>query len=166
MFVFDCQEINLLIFAGQKKIISSNILSDFIFSPNYVLQRIVLLLVGKPSTPVGPLSVSDVTEKTASVSWKPPESDGGLPLTGYLLEVRDSRRTAWKKVADLKPAQTSYTVPDLDIDNEYFFRVTALNKEGAGSPLQTQEATKITKDICKYLLHLYLKNASHCSVKP
>lgn len=70
-----------------------------------------------------------------------------MPLTGYLVEVRDSRRTAWKKVADLKPLQTSYTVPDLDIGNDYFFRVTALNKEGASSPLQTPEATKITKEI-------------------
>jgi titin len=107
---------------------------------------------GKPSTPVGPLDVSNVTEKSATVSWKAPESDGGLPLTGYLLEVRDSRRTAWKKVADLKPSQTSHTVPDLDIGNDYFFRVTAINKEGSSSPLQTQEATKITKDICKYFI--------------
>ena len=70
------------------------------------------------------------------------------------MEVRDSRRTAWKKVADLKPPQTSYKVPDLDIGNDYFFRVTALNKEGASSPLQTPEATKITKEIGQCLLNV------------
>lgn len=86
-------------------------------------------------------------------------------MTGYLLEVRDSRRTAWKKVTDLKPAQTSFTVPDLNIGNDYFFRVTAINKEGPSTPLQTQEATKITKDICKYYVYPN-ENAIYCSSDP
>lgn len=60
------------------------------------------MFVGKLFIFVGFLFVFDVIEKIVSVFWKLFESDGGLFLIGYFLEVRDSRRIVWKKVVDLK----------------------------------------------------------------
>lgn len=60
------------------------------------------MFVGKLFIFVGFLFVFDVIEKIVSVFWKSFESDGGLFLIGYFLEVRDSCRIVWKKVVDLK----------------------------------------------------------------
>ena len=51
-----------------------------------------------PSAPVGPLEVKEVTSTTATISWKPPQSDGGLPVKRYTIERRDAKRQAWMKV--------------------------------------------------------------------
>lgn len=90
------------------------------------------MFVGKLFIFVGFLFVFDVIEKIVSVFWKLFESDGGLFLIGYFLEVCDSCCIVWKKVVDLKLVYILYIVLDLDIDNEYFFRVIVFNKEGVG----------------------------------
>ena len=108
-----------------------------------------MLFLDVPNAPEGPLEVTDLTEKSATLSWKPPKSDGGSPLTAYIIEVRDARRTTWKKVGETKPTSTEFTVRDLALGNEYVFQVFAVNKEGQSSPLQTTENVKPTKEISK-----------------
>lgn len=49
-----------------------------------------VLVVDKPSPPVGPLDVSDITPDTCSLSWKPPLDDGGSPITNYIVEKMDN----------------------------------------------------------------------------
>ncbi|KAK3083483.1 hypothetical protein FSP39_023775 [Pinctada imbricata] len=100
-----------------------------------------------PSAPVGPLEISDVTMDTAALSWKPPKSDGGLPLTHYLIEYRDSRKSYWTKAAEVKPDVTSHVVGRLTTDNEYVFRVSAVNKQGASQPLTSAKTAKPTKKL-------------------
>lgn len=63
-----------------------------------------------PSKPVGPLKASDINKTGMTLSWQEPESDGGSPLTGYVLEMRDAKRMMWTKVATLKPDTLSYKV--------------------------------------------------------
>lgn len=48
-----------------------------------------VLVVDKPSPPVGPLEVSEITPETCTLSWKPPLDDGGSPITNYILEKLD-----------------------------------------------------------------------------
>lgn len=48
-----------------------------------------VLVVDKPSPPVGPLDVSDITPETCTISWKPPLDDGGSPITNYIIEKLD-----------------------------------------------------------------------------
>lgn len=33
------------------------------------------------------------------VSWKPPSSDGGAPVEGYWLEMKDNEMSRWKKLS-------------------------------------------------------------------
>lgn len=49
-----------------------------------------VLVVDRPSPPVGPLDVSDITPDTCTLSWKPPLDDGGSPITNYIVEKMDN----------------------------------------------------------------------------
>lgn len=40
---------------------------------------------------MGPLEVSNVYEDTATLDWKPPEDDGGLPIDHYEVELLDQQ---------------------------------------------------------------------------
>lgn len=82
------------------------------------------------------------------LSWKPPTSDGGKPITSYVVEVRDARRSTWAPSG--KPKSTNFMVEKLIEGNEYFFRVSAVNDEGQGQPLDTTEVTKPERTICEY----------------
>ncbi|KAK7507540.1 hypothetical protein BaRGS_00001475, partial [Batillaria attramentaria] len=100
-----------------------------------------------PGKPKGPLEINNVTDKSADLTWKPPESDGGTPLTGYIIEVRPDSRSTWTKAGNVDGATTSFTVPDLREGQEYHFRVMAVNAEGQSAPLESKETAKPTKKI-------------------
>lgn len=102
-----------------------------------------------PSPPIGPLSITDVTEDSCELTWKPPETDGGTPLTKYIVEMRETRRSAWGRVAEVKPSATRCSVPNLIVDNEYVFRVTAINAEGESEPLVSTDVAAPKKKLGK-----------------
>lgn len=108
-------------------------------------------MTDKPSAPAGPLKVSDVTEDSVDLEWKPPQSDGGSPLTYYYIEMRDIRKSTWTKVAEVKATATKYTVGKLSVDNEYMFRVVAVNAEGDSPPLTTMTTTAPVRKLSKIL---------------
>ena len=47
------------------------------------------VVLGKPSRPEGPIEVTDVRAKKATVKWKKPVDDGGCPISHYQLEKMD-----------------------------------------------------------------------------
>jgi titin len=85
--------------------------------------------------------VSNITNNSCDIEWKAPEKDGGSPITHYVVEIRESRRTLWGRVAKLDAKATSYTVPDLYVGNNYLLRVSAINAEGQGIPLESETIT-------------------------
>ena len=103
----------------------------------------IVLELGKPSTPKGPLEVTDVHKEGCKLKWKKPKDDGGEPIEGYLVEKFDPDSGLWLPVGKSKD-------PEMEVDglvpgHEYSFRVKAINKEGESEPLETLSSI-IAKD--------------------
>lgn len=81
------------------------------------------------------------------MSWNPPEDDGGVPITGYIIEHRDIRRSTWMKSGSVGPDITSFKAANLVEGNEYYFRVTAVNDEGQGEWLESKEIIKPEREL-------------------
>lgn len=105
--------------------------------------------IGPPSRPIGPLTVDNVTNSSADLSWKQPENNGGLPVTGYTIDYRVASRNFWTNVATIKANTTTFTVTKLMEETDYHFRVAAVNDEGQSQYLETLEVTKPYKKIGK-----------------
>lgn len=90
---------------------------------------------------MGPVEFKDIQRNSVVISWKPSESDGGSPLTGYTLEIRESSKTSWSPMAIVKPDITSYCVQKLKERLEYFFRIFAENKVGKSDALVSEGVT-------------------------
>lgn len=87
---------------------------------------------GSPSE----LNVDTVNKNGVKLSWKPPKSDGGAPVTGYVVEKQDEKGD-WVPVLDTK--ETSAFVPMKEGETAQF-RVRAVNKEGPGEPTRPTSA--------------------------
>ncbi|KAF0296563.1 Twitchin [Amphibalanus amphitrite] len=95
--------------------------------------QVKVIVLDKPSAPEGPLEVSDVHKEGCKLKWNPPEDDGGVPISEYLVEKFDPELGRWM------PAGRS-DKPEIEINNltpghEYKFRVKAVNPEGESEPL-------------------------------
>ena len=102
-----------------------------------------------PDKPEGPVEISNITKDSVTLSWQPPSKDGGSPLTGYVVEQRDAKKTKWVKAGSVDKDTTIFVASKLLEDNEYVFRVTAVNAEGTSEPLESKDIAKPTKPICK-----------------
>ena len=45
----------------------------------------------RPGRPGDKLNISDIYRDSVGLSWAPPRRDGGMPITGYIVEKRDSQ---------------------------------------------------------------------------
>lgn len=78
------------------------------------------------------VKVSKLGPNFVTLDWKSLSSDGGSKVTGYVVKQKRGSDGDWEEVATLKAIETSYKVPKLDEDQEYFFCITALNQNGQG----------------------------------
>ncbi|VDL91668.1 unnamed protein product [Schistocephalus solidus] len=121
-----------------------------------------------PSAPRGPMHISEVQKGTtaadgsARLSWLEPTDDGGLPLTGYLVQLRYLNSPAWHKIAYLREPSgelmersqhvelpTSVPVTGLKQAQSYVFRVAAVNKVGTGPFLESETFEMPVDESCK-----------------
>lgn len=79
-----------------------------------------------PDAPLRP-SVSNITKNSAVVMWMQPISDGGLPITGYILERREKFSPHWQKVGRRLIEECRYKLNNLDEGQEYEFRVNTMH---------------------------------------
>jgi titin len=92
---------------------------------------------GRPDAP----EVTDLKADSATISYRPPASDGGSPITGYIIEVKAKLDSKWK-VAGKDVKETEYVVDGLKEGTDYEFRVTAENKAGQGQPSPPSKPAK------------------------
>lgn len=106
-------------------------------------ETVELNVLSKPSQPIGPLEVTNVTAKGCKLGWSKPEDDGGTPIREYEIEKMDTATGKWVRVGrvagDKKPLEMDVT--GLDQGSTYKFRVTAVNDEGDSEPLETEKGT-------------------------
>ncbi|NXW28712.1 TITIN protein, partial [Phaetusa simplex] len=94
--------------------------------------------------PVRNLKVTDISSDRCTVTWDPPEDDGGCEIQNYILEKCESKRMVWSTYSSA--VLTNYAnVTRLIEGNEYIFRVRAENKMGTGPPTETQPIIAKTK---------------------
>lgn len=101
--------------------------------------------------PPGSLKVVDSTKTSITLSWAKPMYDGGAPIIGYLVEMRDKVQMegeqerdpeeGWKKCNTAgQLVITEFTMINLDERQEYEFRVSAQNQVGMGRPANLKDA--------------------------
>ena len=73
------------------------------------------ICIGPPSAPTAPLEVTSLGPQTIMVEWGAPESDGGAPLEGYKIAVRDARRQMWMEVGRVTAEVQKLKVQDLSV---------------------------------------------------
>lgn len=101
------------------------------------------LSVDPPSAPQW-LEVANITKINADLKWQAPSSDGGSPITNYVVEKRDVRRKAWQSV-DTTVKELKYSVTPLNEGSLYVFRVAAENAVGMGEFCELEDAV-LAKD--------------------
>lgn len=93
--------------------------------------------------------VSRVTEEKCTLSWNMPQEDGGAEITHYIVERRETSRLNWV-IVEPECQTMSCVVTRLIKNNEYIFRVRAVNKYGPGVPLES-EAVIARNSFSKYI---------------
>ncbi|KAK6473999.1 contactin-3-like [Huso huso] len=95
------------------------------------------LIVKGPPGPPEAVTVDEITETTAQLSWKP-GSDNASPLTGYSIQGSTPYTVGWlavDTVPEVIDGNTfTATIVDLNPWVEYEFRVVASNSVGVGEP--------------------------------
>lgn len=93
-----------------------------------------------PGAPLSPTSTAGNTQVV--VSWSAPTSNGGTPITDYIIEYR-SGSGSWTTFPDGTSAARTATVTGLTNGTAYEFRVMAVNANGPGSASSTTTATPV-----------------------
>lgn len=52
----------------------------------------------RPTPPVGPVIFEEVHREYMIISWKPPLDSGGVDVSNYIIEKRDTNRDMWTTV--------------------------------------------------------------------
>ena len=98
-----------------------------------------------PSPPTAPLEIVPIGPHALTVEWGAPESDGGAPLEGYKVAVRDAKRQMWMEVGRVAVDIQKLKIQDLEEGSEYFIRIFAKNEVGFSDPLENEEPFKVVR---------------------
>ncbi|KAJ0068370.1 hypothetical protein NL108_005956, partial [Boleophthalmus pectinirostris] len=109
------------------------------------LSTSAILVVKGPPGPPDKVSVEEITDSTAQLSWTAGR-DNGSPITGYSIQARTPFTVGWQAV-DTVPEiingnMLTATVVDLNAWVEYEFRVVARNAVGLGEPSPPSAKTR------------------------
>lgn len=86
-----------------------------------------------------------------TLTWYPPEDDGGSQVTGYIVERKEVRADRWVRVNKVPVTMTRYRSTGLIEGLEYEHRVTAINARGTGKPSRPSKPIVAMDPIGKYI---------------
>jgi titin len=95
-----------------------------------------------PGAPTG-LSATAASATSISLSWNAPSNNGGSPVVGYKIEVKNGTASYQTLVSSTQNATTKYTHTNLKTDITYYYRVYAINS--AGLSVASTEASATPK---------------------
>jgi len=92
--------------------------------------------------PCGKPDIVDWSPNHADLEWAPPASDGGAPITHYVIEMKEKNMGQWvegktlslKEVETLANGKIKGKCDGLVEGQEYMFRIRAVNKGGPSKP--------------------------------
>lgn len=87
-----------------------------------------------------------------------PESDGGAPLQGYNIAIRDIKKTMWIEVGRCKEDVQKFSIRDLQEGHKYMIRIYARNEIGMSDPLESEEPYEVFPGMGKKLVGVFHKN--------
>ena len=79
-------------------------------------------------------NVTDISKESCMVNWNKPVSDGDSAIIGYFVERHQTTSTEWIKMTKEPVKDLFYNDTDLKEDNDYEYRISAVNKAGVGNP--------------------------------
>ncbi|KAM8829904.1 immunoglobulin-like and fibronectin type III domain-containing protein 1 [Synchiropus picturatus] len=100
------------------------------------LSRLVVL--DKPTAPMGPVEVIESLPYCIEFKWRPPKDDGGSPVTNYIVERQQVGRNTWRKLGEI-PGLPVYSDSDVDHGRKYCYRIRAVTSEGVSDVMETDE---------------------------
>lgn len=165
MSLFPCGVQNMLIFFSLKeqrnKInkechfiaeVFSTLFFKFNNNYNFIICNDHVWIIHNIDVP-GPPGTPESTETSPtfiSLTWTPPSTDGGSPVTHYILETKSGFSARWSKVTTERILETTFKVKQVKEDEEYQFRVIAVNKKGEGEPSQPTSPIKAAFPFSKW----------------
>jgi len=85
-----------------------------------------------PSSPQAPTGVAALS--AVRLTWNPPTSTGGAPVTDYIVEFSANAGSTWATFARTPSAATTANVTGLTAGTSYLFRVSAKTVAGTSDP--------------------------------
>uniref|UniRef100_A0A8C9ZA48 Titin n=1 Tax=Sander lucioperca TaxID=283035 RepID=A0A8C9ZA48_SANLU len=98
-----------------------------------------VVVLDKPGPPKC-VKVDSVTSDSITLSWSPPDYDGGCCISNYIVEKRDTNSQEWQMVGS-NVARTSFKAGRLTHGAEYQFRIYAVNRYGKSTYLDSPGIT-------------------------
>uniref|UniRef100_A0A7N8XU64 Titin n=1 Tax=Mastacembelus armatus TaxID=205130 RepID=A0A7N8XU64_9TELE len=86
------------------------------------------------------VKVDAVTSDSITLSWSPPDYDGGCCISNYIMEKRDTNTQEWQMIAS-NVARTCFKAGRLTHGATYQFRIYAVNRYGKSTHLDSPAVT-------------------------
>jgi len=93
--------------------------------------------------------VTEVTDSSVSLRWNRPDTDGGKPITRYVVEKRDPAKSTYIAVGTTSDSGLEFRVIRLVAGNEYVLRVSAENEVGVGEPAELSHGITAKSPYCE-----------------
>ena len=103
----------------------------------YIILLTTFYYTDVPEQPGRP-TASDYNDKSITIKWTPPKSDGGDSIKKYIIQRKTLHHDKWKEVGGNKGTSVSQKMT-VKKGSTHKFRVIAENTAGKGSPSEESE---------------------------